>query len=129
MPWTVQIFFIVIFILAYLIGPLSLLWGWIRWIDKPKNHTVISILSLIGFLFATASALLAIASIVYAHGTRGFSFYDPRLMRIYRWGLLLSLCGFLFGIGGLIRSNTLRWHAPLSSLGMLAFWIGAAEAE
>jgi hypothetical protein len=129
MPWTVQLFFIVIAILAYLVAPISLLWGWIRWVSGPKSRTVTSVLSLIGFLFATASALLAIASIVYAHVIGGFPFYDRRLMRIYAWGLLIALCGLLFGIGGLVRSNRLRWHAPLSAIAMLAFWIGVAEAE
>jgi hypothetical protein len=48
--------------------------------------TLFSVLSLIGFTLASASGLLAVSSVLYAHAIGGFPFYDPRLLRIYRWG-------------------------------------------
>ncbi len=96
----------------------------------PKSKTVCSIFSFSGFLFATSSALLAVLSLIYAHTlTNGFPFYDPRLLRIYRWGALLSTVGFCLGVGGVWRKNSLRWHSPLTSFGMFAFWFLAAEGE
>jgi hypothetical protein len=56
-------------------------------------------------------------------------FYDPSLMKIMRWGLMLSLAGFLFAVGGAWRKSSLRWHAPVCAFGTFAFWILAAERE
>jgi hypothetical protein len=98
------------------------------WAKSPKLRTIASVLSLIGFILATASALLVLLSAAYAQ-IHHFPYYDPLLLRIFRWGLLLSFCGMVFGIGGVWRLSSLRWHAPVSGLGMLAFWIMAAEGE
>ena len=46
----------------------------------------------------------------YAVG--GVPFYDPLLLRIYRWGALLSLAGTAFALIGVWRPGPLRWHAP-----------------
>jgi hypothetical protein len=81
-----------------------------------------------GFILATASALLAVLTTGYAQ-IHHFPYYDPLLLRIFRWGVLLSLCGIVFGIGGAWRPSPLRWHSPVSGLGMLAFWIMAASGE
>jgi hypothetical protein len=50
-------------------------------------------------------------------------------MKIFAIGFLLSIGGFFFGVGGLWRANALRWHAPVSALATLAFWIVAAQGE
>jgi hypothetical protein len=98
--------------------------------EKPKVKN-----SLLDFLFVWLPScdivcLLAISSVTYAHILpNGFPFYDPTLMRIYRWGALLSAAGFCLGIGGLWRKNSLRWHSPIGAFGMLAFWLLAAEGE
>jgi hypothetical protein len=113
----------------YIVLPAVMVWGWIRWARPTKQRTLFSILSLIGFAFATASALLAISSILYADVIGGFPFYDPRLLRIYRWGLLLSLCGVASGISGVGRSSPLRWHAPACAAGTLVFWFVMAAGE
>jgi len=109
--------------------PTALIWGWARWINLPKLRTVSSILSLTGFVLATASALLGVSSIAYAQGIHDFRFYDPRLMRMFRWGFLLSLGAIVFGLGGVWRSSSVRWHAPVAAIGTLAFWVMAAEGE
>lgn len=129
MSLSVRLFFLGINVFAYLVGPVTLIWGWLRWSTRPKPRNIPSSLSLIGFVLASASALVGVASVVYAQIIHGFSFYDPRLMRILRWGVLLSLSGLAFGLSGIWRPSALRWHAPLCALGTLAFWIGVAESQ
>jgi hypothetical protein len=119
----------IFFVLAYLVPPTLLVWGWTRWVRSPKLRSIGSVLSLIGFSLATASALLAVLTVGYAQ-IHHFPYYDPLLLRIIRWGVLLSFCGIVFGIDGVWRPNPLRWHAALiSGLAMLAFWIMVAEGE
>jgi hypothetical protein len=129
MSTSIQVVFGVLIALSYLVSPIMLIWGWARWVGQPKLRAVPSILSLIGFIVATASAMLAIMSVAYAHVIHGFPFYDPSLLRIFRWGFLLSVAGIVFGISGVWRRSSLRWHAPACALGTLAFWILAAECE
>lgn len=106
-----------------------LLWGWVRWFSRTQPRAVLAILSLIGFTLATASGLLAVSSVLYAHAIGGFPFYDPRLLRIYRWGGLLSLSGLVFGIAGVWRPGPLRWLAPVCSFGTALFWFVSAMGE
>jgi hypothetical protein len=128
MNTSTEAMFAILIGLGYLVSPVTLIWGWKRWVGQPKLRTVPSVLSLVGFIFATASALLAVSSVAYAQ-VHHFPFYDPLLLRIFRWGTLLSLAGILFGIGGIWRPSAIRWHAPLSGIGMLAFWVLAAAGE
>jgi hypothetical protein len=78
--------------------------------------------------FCNRFAVLAASSVAYAQ-VHHFPFYDPLLLRIFRWGGLLSLAGILFGICGVWRPGPLRWQAPVCGLGTLAFWLLAAEGE
>ena len=113
---------------GYLLAPVMLVWGWIRYlrrIDKPEHPFF---LAFIGFLLSTASAFLAIAAVAYAI-MHGFAYYDPLLLRVFRWGGLLSLGGLVLGSTGIARPNPLRWQAPLAGIGMLAFWIISAAGE
>jgi len=109
--------------------PVMLSWGWVRWVKRKQPLTLPGILSAAGFALATGSALLAIATILYAGAIGGFPFYDPRLLRVYRWGVLLSLSGTVFAVGGLWRPNPLRWHAPACAGGMFLLWFLAALGE
>ncbi len=113
----------------YIVLPAVMVWGWMRWAKNTKQRTLFSALSLTGFVFATASGLLAIWSILYAHVIGGFPFYDSRLLRIYRWGFLLALSGIAFGTSGVRQSSPLRWHAPACAAGMLLFWFIVAMGE
>ena len=120
---------VLLLVLFYVVVPALTIWGWTRWIRRPKPRDFASISSLIAFILSTASALLAASSIAYAHATGGFRYYDPRLLRIFRWGFLLSLGAFLFSLGGVWRRNVLRWHALACAIGMTFFWISAAAGE
>jgi hypothetical protein len=118
----------ILFASAYLLAPASLIWGWVRWVRLPKIKTVTSILSFAGFGLASMSALLALLSVAYAK-VHVFKYYDPELMRIFRWGFLLSAAGFIFALGGIWRKNPLQWLAPASAVGTLTFWLVVAAGE
>lgn len=113
----------------YIVVPVGLIWGWVRWSRRPYPRNLPSILSLIGFTLATASALWAFSSLLYAHEIGGFLYGDPRLYRIYRCGTLLSLSGVVASVGGLWRPSSLRWFASVCSLGTFLFWYAAAMSE
>ena len=112
----------------YLGLPTAIVTGWLRWGKRKENATVFSTHSLVGFALATASALLAVSSIVYAQSAH-FAYYDPSLLRIFRLGGVLSLSGTVFGNCGTWRPNPLRWYAPGCALGMLLFWFAMAIGE
>src|SRR2546422_11769129 len=121
---------IVLFVVGvYIALPAVMIWGWVRWWKRIQPRTPFSILSLIGFTLATASGLLAISSVLYAHAVGGFPFYDPLLLRIYRWGGLLSVSGIVFGISGIWRPSSLRWYAPAFAVGTFLFWFASAMGE
>jgi len=113
----------------YLAVPAAMISGWVRWIKRRQPQTLSSILSLIGFTLASASGLLAISSVLYAQTIGGFPYYDPSLLRIYRWGVLLSLAAIMFAISGAWRPSPLRWYAPACAAGMLVFWFMSASGE
>ena len=120
----------VLFRVGFYVGvPALLIWGWSRWFRRTQPRSLPVILSLIGFALATASGLLAVSSVVWAHAIGGFPYYDPRLLRMYRWGGLLSLSGLVLGIAGVWRPGPVRWLAPVCSLGTALFWFGSAMGE
>src|SRR6266849_1817214 len=119
------VFFAALIIGGFIAAPALLIWGWVRWTRQPQQRSIFPILSLAGFAFATASSLLAVSSVMYSVGICGFPYYDPRLLRIFRLGILLSLVGIALGIGGLWSPSSLRWHAPASAFRTLMFWIMA----
>ena len=105
--------------------PVLTVWGWRRWATRKQPRTLTSDLSVISFGLATLSALLAIAAVLRG----GFRYYDSLLLTIYGAGLLLALAGMVFAISGIWKPGPLRWHAPVCSLAMLAFWLIAAASE
>jgi hypothetical protein len=120
--------FLVYAVSIYIALPVAFVFGWIRLRKVRESLNLMSAITLCGFVLGSSSALLAISSMFYAH-FHNFRYYDPSLLRIYRWGTLLSLIAFTFSIAGARRSNALRWYAPLCAFGMLVFWLGAAAAE
>jgi len=129
MSTSVQVTVVILFLAGYVLSPVMLTWGWVRWFRQPKLRTVTAILSLLGFTLASASALLAVSAIAYSLMRGGFPYYDPLLMRIFGVGGLLSLSGLILGVCGVWRTSSLRWHAPISATATLAFWIAAAIGE
>jgi hypothetical protein len=129
MAISVKILVVALAILGYVTAPIMLVWGWTRWARQQKRRTASSILSLVGFALATASASLAVCLAIYARVIGGFPYYHPLLMRTYATGTLLSLGGILFGLAGIWRWNSLRWHAPVAALATLAFWLLSASME
>ena len=125
----VNLIIIVLVILACVIAPGALIWGWISWVRNPHPRTFNAQAALLSFVLATASALFAIGSFLYSVKIGGFGFYDPRLLRILRWGFLLSLAGVLAAVAGVWRKSPLRWLALCSAIGTLSFWICVAEGE
>jgi 4-amino-4-deoxy-L-arabinose transferase-like glycosyltransferase len=128
MTTSVGIIMGILAVVGYLLAPVVLVWGWVRWIHQPKLRTISAVLSLLSFILASASALLAVSAAGYAQIHR-FGYYDPSLMKIEAIGFLLSIGGFIFGVGGIWRSSSLRWHAPVSAVATLAFWLLAASME
>jgi hypothetical protein len=124
-----QAIFVLFVVVVYIALPVAMIWGWVRWIKRREPRTAFSTLSLISFTLGTASGLLAISATLYARAVGGFSFYDPSLMKAYRWGALLSLAAMVFAIIGLWRPSSLRWHAPVCAAGTLVFWLAAAAGE
>jgi hypothetical protein len=109
--------------------PLVMVWGWIRWARREKKWTILAILSLTGFTLATASALLAVSSWIYSRLTGGFPYFDPKLMKIYALGALVSASALILSLMGIWRLNSLRWHALFCSFGTLVFWFAVAGTE
>ncbi len=121
--------FALIATVVFLSFPVVMIWGWARWTRRKNSITLFSILSLMGFALATASELIAISMVIYARVTGGFDFYDPVLMRIYAWGMLLSLVGLILAIVGAWKPSSLRWHALGCTAGTLLYWLVQAANE
>ena len=124
-----EIVLVVFAVAVYVVLPAAIIAGWIRWVRRRSPETRFSLLSLVAFGLATCSGVLAVISLLYAHAIGGFPYYDPRLLRFYRWGGILSDTGVVLGIIGCWRSNPLRWYAPFCALGMSVFWGAAAMGE
>src|SRR3974377_581403 len=100
MSMLVQITIALLWIIGYVLSPVMLAWGWMRWFRQPKPRTLPAILSLLGFSLASASAPLAVLALSFSLARGGFPYYDPPLMRIFGVGGLLSLAAVIFGVGG-----------------------------
>jgi hypothetical protein len=132
MKWTnsVSHWILLTFIIAvFCATPMGIIAGWVRWARSARPRTVFSVLSLLSFALATASAFLAVSSWLYASAIGGFTYYDRRLMRIYSWGFLLSAAGIVLSIAGVARRSPLRYYAPACSVGTFVFWFVSAMGE
>jgi tellurite resistance protein TehA-like permease len=69
MSASTQVMFGILFAFGYLVSPIVLIWGWSRWLRQPKVRTTPSILSLIGFILASAFALIAASLVGYAQNS------------------------------------------------------------
>src|SRR5271168_2393929 len=103
--------------------------GWVRWAWQPQPRNAFSLFALLGFSLATISLIIAVASILYARKIGGFPYYDPLLLRIFRWGTIFSLGGLLFSVAGVWRRSALRWYAVALSILTFFFWLVSAAGE
>lgn len=90
-----------------------------------QTRTLATILIFVGFAFAGASGLLAIAMPWYANAVGGYPFYDPVRRATCHWGILLSVVGLAFAAIGAWRSGAHRFRilAPACAAVMLMFWL------
>jgi hypothetical protein len=115
--------------IVFLSFPVVMIWGWSRWAKRKTQMTFFPVLSLISFVLATTSELIAIVMVIFARIIGGFAFYDPTLMRIYAVGMLLSLVGLILAIIGVWRPSSLRWHALGCTVGTLLYWLVQSANE
>src|SRR5262249_37105675 len=107
-----QWLFVVLYLVTVIAVPVLTVWGWIRWTRRTQSRTPFTTASLVAFCSSTASAGLAFVTWLLAI-TRGFQFYDPLLLTIYKIGLLLSLIAVVYSLVGIVGPGPVRWHAPL----------------
>jgi peptidoglycan biosynthesis protein MviN/MurJ (putative lipid II flippase) len=122
-------FLLVTAVALTLIVPVLLLWGWLRWSQNDSPRSRSSTFSLLGFSLATASAMLAIGTHLYARFFHALPLEDVTLMKIYAVGCLLSIIGIAFSFAGTGRPNPVRWLAPVCSVATLVFWLLAMGTE
>ena len=90
---------------------------------------IVCAISFIGFVLGNSSALLAVGAALYAMAAGGFRYYDPKLLVIYRVGILLSLAGLTSAVVGVWSRGAVRWRVSTLSAGMLLLWLVWASAE
>jgi hypothetical protein len=112
---------------AYIAVPILAVHGWMRWKQEPQASP--SKLSFIGFILASISAALAVASAVYSFAHGGFTYYHPLLLTILGAGLVIAGLGLISSLWGIGQKSTLRWHAPSLSLLMLLLWLSWMSGE
>jgi hypothetical protein len=109
------------FVLAYIVAPVSLIWGWARWIKEPKSWSFPSLISFVAFVIASASSALGLVTIIVGMWGVFEERYDG-FYRVVDFGTIISLLGNFVAIGGIWRRSPLRWHALASAAASLGFW-------
>ena len=102
------------------------LWRWSRTAPRIVEPAWRSYMAIGAISLAGASSMLWLISLIWARVIGGFPFYDPVLLRFYRWGALTGLAGLVVSFVG---KGKLRWPAcALSSL-IVFLWFMAATSE
>ena len=102
------------------------LWTWSRTVPRIVEPAWRSYVAFVAIGLAGLSSLLWFISLVWARLIGGFPFYDPVLLRFYRWGFLTGVAGLLISFAG---KGRLRWPACALSLLMALLWVMAATGE
>ena len=115
---------IALFVLCGVV-PAVMVWGWVRWIRGNQARTPFLVLSRIALVSATASALLALVSVLCYRSIPGQILLPDPLPAVIvkRSGAALALVATATAIGGSVRPNLLRWQALVGALGALCFWL------
>ncbi len=102
------------------------LWRWLRTAPRIVEPAWRSYMAIGAIGFAGASSMLWLISLIWAMVIGGFPFYDPVLLRFYRWGFLTSALGLLISFAG---KGRLKWPSCGLSLLMALLWMMAASSE
>lgn len=86
-----------------------------------RGYSAISAFSLAGI-----SLIMWVVLFAWAQAIGGFGFYNPVVLRFYRWGFLTGAAGLLIS---LIGKGKLRWPACGLSALMAFLWLAAATSE
>ena len=124
-------FLIRVILLPLLLGlpVLMLVWALWRWwhtaplIIQPAWRSYVAFIAI---TLGGISSLLWLVSIVWAGVIGGFAYYDPVVLRFYRWGFFTGVAGFLISFAG---KGKLRWPACGLSFLMAMLWMMAATSE
>ncbi len=81
---------------------------------------------LAAWVIGSSSAILFVSTAIYAQVIGGFQYYDPDLLRIYRYGCLSALLGIALGLAGRGR---VRLAVTALSGTMLILWLVLATSE
>jgi hypothetical protein len=116
-------------VVAFIVGPSLSIKRWI--LNGPRERPVWrGVLVILGAVSSFVSAALYIATMIYARVYEGFPYgglpvYDPTL-RIYRYGLLTALLGFVLSFFGKRR---FRFAMLILSFALLFLWFGFGMAD
>jgi hypothetical protein len=102
------------------------IWRWTRSTPRIDTPAWRSYVAFVATAFVGLSALLWVISILWARAIGGFPYYDPVLLRFYRWGGLTSLAGLLTSVMG---KGKLRWPSCGLSVLMTFLWFAEAMGE
>jgi hypothetical protein len=102
------------------------IWRWLRASPRIGVPAWRGYVAMVGIGLAGVSALLWVVSLIWARAIGGFPFYDPVLLRFYRWGFLTSALGLFVSLVG---KGKLRWPTTGLSLLMSMLWFMAATGE
>jgi hypothetical protein len=101
-------------------------WRWMRSSPKIAEPAWRGYFALAAASLAGISVILWVTSIVWAQKIGGFGYFDPVLLRFYRWGALTGLAGLVAGFGG---TGKLRWPSCALATIMTLLWLMAATGE
>ena len=105
-------------------------WGWVSWVhNRPKHLSFGVACYLVGFAFGSKSAALQVGPGLYAQFTDGFMFMDPRLLRIYGFGMVSALLGLVCGVFGTDSQSPLRWKGTILCIFLLLLWLAEVVGE
>jgi hypothetical protein len=121
--------FVILRTLLFMVPLGFLAWSvrrWLRTAPRIVSPAWRSYFAFAAISLAGISVLIWIVMGIWAQAIGGFPFYDPILMRIYAWGLLTGLAGF---VASLVGKGKLRWPACGVSAVMTFLWLAAMSGE
>jgi hypothetical protein len=102
----------------------TMLVGWVQWIQEPRQAGSFSKLSFVGMFLSSATVFSLLAFAIYAviFGVRSSVHYEL-LVSLYKSLAPVCVLGFLFGLVGTWRRSPLRWYAPACAFFTGCVWL------